>query len=390
VPWPGKLNVWRTVQVQGVKAAVARLSNKRSVLVTLIGVVVLAVAGTTAGYAALSKTVTLSVDGKSREVRTMSGNVGGLLRSQDIKVGSHDIVAPSLDAPLSDDSRVAVRYGKPLAVNVDGKKSKYWTTAATVDGALNELGLHFAGADYSTSRSASIDRQGMALAIATPKKLVLKVGGHRAHQHNVSALRVRDLLTKLNVDFNKDDQVKPGLQHFLSDGDRVVVTKIFKTRKHLPAERVPFRTIEKKDSSMFEGDSTTIRAGRSGSRDVTYRVIFRNGEVAKRVVLKQKVLQQPVARIVRVGTKAAAPATNFAGGSSAWDRIAACESGGNWAANTGNGYYGGLQFNLGTWRSYGGSGRPDQNSRAAQIAVAERVRAAEGGYGAWPVCGKQA
>ena len=85
-----------------------------------------------------------------------------------------------------------------------------------------------------------------------------------------------------------------------------------------------------------------------------------------------------------------APAPNFAGGSSAWDRIAACESGGNWAANTGNGYYGGLQFNLGTWQAYGGSGRPDQNSREAQIAVAERVRAAEGGYGAWPVCGARA
>ncbi len=75
---------------------------------------------------------------------------------------------------------------------------------------------------------------------------------------------------------------------------------------------------------------------------------------------------------------------------SAWDRIAACESGGNWAANTGNGYYGGLQFNLGTWQAYGGSGRPDQNSRSQQIAIAEKVRAAEGGYGAWPVCGARA
>ncbi len=90
-------------------------------------------------------------------------------------------------------------------------------------------------------------------------------------------------------------------------------------------------------------------------------------------------LRQPVATVVKVGTKTV--------DTGIWDRIAACESGGNWAANTGNGYYGGLQFNLGTWQSYGGSGRPDQNSREQQIAVAERVRDAEGGYGAWPVCG---
>ena len=75
---------------------------------------------------------------------------------------------------------------------------------------------------------------------------------------------------------------------------------------------------------------------------------------------------------------------------SVWDRIAACESGGNWAANTGNGYYGGLQFNLGTWRRTAAPSRPDLDSREQQIAVAERVRDASGGYGAWPVCGARA
>jgi ABC-type transport system substrate-binding protein len=69
-----------------------------------------------------------------------------------------------------------------------------------------------------------------------------------------------------------------------------------------------------------------------------------------------------------------------------WDAVAQCESGSNWAINTGNGYYGGLQFNLGTWQAYGGSGLPHQNSREAQIAVAERLRAATGGYGSWPGC----
>ena len=74
----------------------------------------------------------------------------------------------------------------------------------------------------------------------------------------------------------------------------------------------------------------------------------------------------------------------------AWDRLASCESGGRWHIATGNGYYGGLQFSIGTWQSYGGSGRPDQNSREEQIRIAEKVRAAEGGYGAWPVCGARA
>ena len=71
-----------------------------------------------------------------------------------------------------------------------------------------------------------------------------------------------------------------------------------------------------------------------------------------------------------------------------WDAIAQCESGGNWAANTGNGYYGGLQFNLGTWRANGGSGMPHTASKDEQIRVAENV-AARQGMGAWPVCGRR-
>ena len=69
-----------------------------------------------------------------------------------------------------------------------------------------------------------------------------------------------------------------------------------------------------------------------------------------------------------------------------WDRVAACESGGNWSINTGNGYYGGLQFSLGTWQAYGGTGLPSANSRETQIAVATRLRDATGGYGSWPGC----
>ena len=71
-----------------------------------------------------------------------------------------------------------------------------------------------------------------------------------------------------------------------------------------------------------------------------------------------------------------------------WDAIAACESGGNWAINTGNGYYGGLQFTMGTWRANGGSGSPHNASRSEQIRVAENVLQSQG-IGAWPVCGRR-
>jgi hypothetical protein len=71
-----------------------------------------------------------------------------------------------------------------------------------------------------------------------------------------------------------------------------------------------------------------------------------------------------------------------------WDAIAACESGGNWGINTGNGYAGGLQFTPSTWRANGGSGSPSGASREEQIRVAENVLHSQG-IGAWPVCGRR-
>jgi uncharacterized protein YabE (DUF348 family) len=366
------------------------MSTKRSLLTALIALVVLAVAGTTVGYAAVSKNVTLSIDGRTRHVHTLSGDVRGLLASQGIKLRGHDLVAPSPDTPITDDSRVAVRFGKPLAVNLDGARTTYWTTATTVRGAINELGLRFFGADYSGSRSATIDRPGMALRIATPKKVTVQIAGGRKRHRNVTAITVREVLQKLHVRVDGNDQVKPGLNHYVKDGDTVVFTRIGKVRRHVAGERVPFGTIRQNDSSMPKGHTSTVRAGRAGLRDVTYRVVFHNGKVFRKTVLSQHLLRRPVSQIVKVGTQQPAPTSNFASGGTAWDRIAQCESGGNWAANTGNGYYGGLQFNLGTWQAYGGTGRPDQNSREQQIAVAERVKAASGGYGAWPVCGARA
>ena len=98
-----------------------------------------------------------------------------------------------------------------------------------------------------------------------------------------------------------------------------------------------------------------------------------------------------VARAAIVGALTAAPfgmlasTAHAAGGN--WDAVAQCESGGNWAINTGNGYYGGLQFTQSTWEANGGSGSASNASREEQIRVAENVLATQG-PGAWPVCGQ--
>jgi LysM repeat protein len=98
-----------------------------------------------------------------------------------------------------------------------------------------------------------------------------------------------------------------------------------------------------------------------------------------------------IAKVAVAGIIVGAPLSMAAGtaqaqGSVNWDAVAQCESGGNWGINTGNGYYGGLQFSPSTWSANGGSGSAANASREEQIRVAENVLQSQG-IGAWPVCG---
>ena len=141
---------------------------------------------------------------------------------------------------------------------------------------------------------------------------------------------------------------------------------------------------------MAKGQQTVVDPGAPGERIATYRITIKNGKEVAREEIGSKTTKDAKPKIVKVGSKKP-PAPVISDGT-VWDQIAKCESGGNWAINTGNGYYGGLQFNVSTWNSNGGAqyaARPDLATREQQIAIATLVRDRRGGYGAWPVCSRK-
>ena len=103
--------------------------------------------------------------------------------------------------------------------------------------------------------------------------------------------------------------------------------------------------------------------------------------------MPRAIMGSAIALALTVATSIAGP---MSAGANAvdWDAIAQCESGGNWAISTGNGYFGGLQFKPSTWAEHGGRGNPASASRTEQIRIAEKVTRTQG-LGAWPVCGRR-
>lgn len=352
------------------------------------GAAALAVALGSVGVAHFDKSVALTVDGAPVTVHVFGSTVRDALDKHGIEVGEHDVVVPSLDSAIADGDRVSVRYGRKLVVTVDGVTREYWTTATTVDAALKEIGVRAEGAVLTASRSRALGREGLELAVTTPKEVTVVVGG-KARTVTTAAPKVSGVLGELNISRNAVDVVRPGLDAPVREGMRIVFQRVT-TKTVTRTEALPFPTVEREDSSMYEGQSKTLTEGVEGRTRVVRELRYLDGELVKTVVLSQKVLRRPVSAVLAVGTKArpAAPdAGNVSGAGinlaneEMWDRIAECESGGNWSINTGNGYYGGLQFSYDTWLSVGGDDfaeRADLATREEQITVANRLYAQRG------------
>jgi hypothetical protein len=182
------------------------------------------------------------------------------------------------------------------------------------------------------------------------------------------------------------DSADPPADTPLVDGMTVTVTR---KRVVNRVERVPLPPTEQdvNDVTMNMDRSVVENPGKAGVQDVTYAVSIVNGVVTGKKQVSSTVIVPSQPETIRKGAKPGTEVPPVQDGST-WDALAKCESGGNWAINTGNGYFGGIQFDQNTWERQGGlryAPRPDLATRSEQIAIAEKTRARQG-WGAWPTC----
>jgi hypothetical protein len=166
------------------------------------------------------------------------------------------------------------------------------------------------------------------------------------------------------------------------------------TKRITATETLAFRTVTRKNSDMYKGETKVITAGHAGKRTVVYNLTLSDGKVTDRDVVSSVVQKKPVTQVEEVGTKAR-PASSSSGGGSAggaaaslnWAALAKCESGGNPnAVNPAGPYYGLYQFSASTWHSVGGSGVPTDYGASEQTYRAQLLYN-KVGDSAWPSCG---
>ena len=369
-------------------SALTRLQQSSSPALRLI-VAALLVALTGAGVVAVTsrKTVTLNVDGAAMTVTTMKSRVVDIVEDSGFAVGDRDELFPAAGRHVRDAETIVLRRSRPLQISLDGQDPKQvWTTASTVNEALAQLSLTDT-APVAASRGSRVPLAGMVLPVVTAKTVQINDAG-AIRSVRLAAPDVGSLLAAAGVALVQRDTSVPAPTAPVVDGMQILITRM---RVEMVTERAPLVPVAKRveDPTMNMSRQVVENPGAPGEQDVTFAVATVNGVVTGRLPVANTVMIPARDSVLRVGAKPGTevpPVTNGA----RWDAIAACESGNNWAINTGNGYYGGVQFDQNTWERQGGlryAGRADLATREEQIAIAEVTRSRQG-WGAWPVCGR--
>ena len=338
---------------------------------------------------ALDKRIVLTVDGTDRTVHTFGTNVLAAVRSAGLSVSDRDRLEPAGTIRIYDGDHIVLDRSRELTL-IDGAATRrVWTTASTVGEALRRLGMAAQTSHLSVAPDTEIPLDGMSLQVSLSRTITLVDGAKPPQMAITKAESVQAMLAEQGVPLGPEDFTMPEPDQPLADGDRVQVVRngggeITLAQPVAP----PVREIE--DPRMPKGKKVIEEPGAPGELTAIYRVRVSDGKEISRQRIRGGLTRLPITRVVRVGTNPIIRA--LFGKDAVWDRLATCEAGGNWQANTGNGYYGGMQFDAQTWRANGGTQYapyPHQASREEQIAVAQKVRDSRGGYGAWPACSRK-
>jgi uncharacterized protein YabE (DUF348 family) len=282
----------------------------RSMKYGLYGAVLAGLVATPALWNSVDKSVDLVVDGTPHAIRTTADNVGQVVSGQGYRVSVHDLLAPTAATHVKDGTRIVLRRGRLLRLDVDGRRLDVWTTAPTVAEALAQLG-------YSTSDFVSVSRDrrlplGVTdIAIRTPRLVTVVHDGMR-EQVTTTDATVGQLLQDLGITLGPSDRLSVSANSAPLPGETIRIERVAK-KLLTRTESLPYTTKKVRDADLAAGTTQLVQAGRNGSARVTYAVVYVDGQPVGRTKIKTEVLSRPRTQIEKVGTKPVVTGTRGTG-----------------------------------------------------------------------------
>jgi uncharacterized protein YabE (DUF348 family) len=321
--------------------------------------------------------VIITHDGVRQVVPSIEPTVGALLSKLNIKLNQGDVVEPSATTRINEDKfRINIYRALPVEV-VEGSQNVFTFSAATTPRSIAaQAGLNLYPEDELTSSESDNFLAGGAIGQvidvkpSVPINLILYGAPVATRSHSNT---IAELLKEKHIVLQKGDTVQPSLASPVTAGENVFIlhagTMVTTSEQPIPE---PVQDIN--DPTLTTGTSAVRQAGSPGVELITYEV---NSKTGVKTQFESVEIQAPVTEIIAKGT---APIPESSSLSNWLATLRGCESGGNYAEDTGNGYYGAYQFSESTWERLGYSGYPYEAAPSTQDqAIVKNTNESSGG-----------
>ncbi|WNF37091.1 ubiquitin-like domain-containing protein [Bacillaceae bacterium IKA-2] len=277
----------------------------KKTIVFILSMILLVGVGSFMAYELTKTSVTLVIEGEERSQKTHAKTVDELMLENNIVVGEHDYIEPSLDSKLTDNLSVEWLSAQLVFFTKDGEKGPAWTTANTVEDFLEELNLEIREYDEITPSLDSALVEDMQITFESAFAVTLLSDNIEKEVWTVSTT-VADFLAREKVILGELDRVEPTNEKIVKANTDINVIRVEKVTD-VVEEATNFATVTKNDNSLTSGTEQEVQQGQKGKVAKHYQVIYENGDEVSRELLKTELVSDSKDRIVAVGTKQPTP-----------------------------------------------------------------------------------
>ncbi|MFC3882056.1 ubiquitin-like domain-containing protein [Bacillus songklensis] len=297
--------------LQNVKKLFSNSTRSKKRLRIFIGsFVVVSAVLSFAAYTTTQASVSLTIDGKKKKLRTHAQTVSELLKEQDIKVRDEDYLSHALSAKVNSDMNIVWEPAKSIELVVDQQKRNIWTTADTIKEVLAKEKIHISKYDQVQPDLDTSVQDNLTVQVDKAFPVKLNHGGNEQKVWSTSTT-VADFLEQREIKLNDLDRVEPSLSSPVKPNTVVNVVRVEKVTD-VVEEPIGYAVVTKNDPSLEKGIEKIVSEGTEGRVAKHYEVVMENNKEVSRKLVKTEQLKESKDRIVAVGSKATKPVTKTA------------------------------------------------------------------------------
>ncbi|MGE6632334.1 ubiquitin-like domain-containing protein [Bacillus sp. NPDC077027] len=268
-------------------------------------VVCLLLAGTGTAYGAhelTKQSITISINGKKKTIRTHEDTVGQLLSDLGIRTRAEDHISPSPDQKITSNMKIVYDAAIPVQLTLDGKEQKIWTTDQTVGALLKNEQIDVGKHDQVIPGKDNKIKENMQLVVHQAFHVSLNDGGKTKKLWTTSTT-VADFLKKQELKLEKHDKIKPALHTSITKKNAdIKITRVEKVTD-VVEEKIAFDTKRKKDHSLEKGKEKVLEKGEEGKMKKHYAIIKENGKVVSKELVKEVTAKNSKDQLIAIGTQ---------------------------------------------------------------------------------------